>query len=359
MTASTLRFLPRKPLMFVTTAIAAATLVCAPAAQATTTGYIWKTAPDALSKSILRHVLKAPDEGAASQSSDDMLRAIHDNFPKTIEQSVAAMPPSTARNWVDQLNELEFEHLAQLYVNANWDMGREGQALNVLALRLDGKHLGRVSKYFGYEPVRAAVAKMAPQKLSAFDAASSTSYASPTPGAALSVPFRLNGQFVGGGANGYQEVWTPQISMSFEQLYIGFRAMQVGSWATQAAVYEMATWAGQKMVPAFGYGYAFGTGITYVMREYEPAFYYDTFVPAVGNSVTYVQNFVGNTYRDYVDGLYYLGQLQSATFPVYGVPGGAVAQMADMSGDYYTESGYNSWVGGGGSRCPCFPEWPY
>jgi len=61
-------------------------------------------------------------------------------------------------------------------VNANASTVRSGKLLQVAASRLDGAHLGRLSKFFGYADVRAAVTSTAPTKLSSFEANSSTAF---------------------------------------------------------------------------------------------------------------------------------------------------------------------------------------
>ena len=103
------------------------------------------------------------EEGAAGPG--DIAAAIERNFPKIIEQNVASMRPATASIWMDQLSDLEFEHLAQLYVNANTAAGRSGKLLLVAASRFDGSHLSRWARFFGYNEVYTAIAAVSQQKL--------------------------------------------------------------------------------------------------------------------------------------------------------------------------------------------------
>lgn len=329
-----------------------------------TTGYTAYTAPDAVSQGILAVQIATPDEGAVNAA--DVPNAIDRNFPRIIEQNLAARRASSAMAWIDQLSDLELDHLAQLYVNSNATNARTGKLLQVAASRLDGAHLGRLSRFFGYADVHAAVASIAPHKLGAFEANSSAAFIAPVAGAALSVPMTV--ARIGAGAAGVGGATTmagfvPSVSMTFEQLYAGFRSMQVGSMATTGAIYETATYAGRNLVIAWGVGYAFGSGITYLMQEYEPAFYYDTFVNWVGVPIDWVNNYVLTTYN-YGTNLSGLGAYQSSTLPTYGTISSQISNMGSYGGDWATEGAYQTFEGGsGGDSCSrgagrCPPDWP-
>ena len=308
--------------------------------------YTADTAPDAVSKSVLAVQVLRPEEGAVN--SDDIAPAIHRNFPKIIEQNLAARNERAAMAWIDQLSDLELDHMAQLYVNANASAARTGKLLQVAAARLDAAHLGRLAKFFGHAEVRAAVSHVAPKKLRSFEANSSPRFAAPIAGAALSAaPLMMR---TSGGVMMASGSFTPQVSMSFEELYAGFRSMQVGSMAVAGAVYELAAYSGKYLVVAWGIGYGFGTGITYLMQEYEPDFYNDTFVNWVGAPVDWVQNFVLTSYNK-GSNVQDLGQYQSTTLPTYGTSSSQIDSMGSMGGDWGTEYGYESFesAGGGGS----------
>lgn len=327
-----------------------------------TTGYTARTAPDAVSKSVLSVQVATPEEGALNPA--DVPAAINRNFPRIIEQNLAARRASSAMAWIDQLSDIELEHLAQLYVNANASMARTGKLLQVAASRLDGVHLGRLSRFFGYADVRAAVAGVAPMKLGSFEASSSVAFAAPVAGAALSVPLtvaRFGGGAAGAGGPTTMAGFTPSVSMTIEQLYAGFRSMQVGSMATTGAVYETAAYAGRNLVIAWGIGYGFGSAITYVMQEYEPDFYYGTFVNWVGEPVDWVQNFVLTTFN-YGSNITGLGSYQSSTLPTYGTTSTQIGSMGSAGGDWGTESAYETFEGGNGGSCrpgqKCPPDWP-
>jgi hypothetical protein len=335
----------------------AALTICVMSMQichAATIPYTDQTAPDALSRSILAFPLSGPADGATS--GDDIPAAINRNFPKLIEFNVASMPSSTMSWWVDQLSDLELEHLAQLYVNANADAGRSGELLKVAALRLDGAHLGRLSIFFGHAEVRSAVAKMAPAKLDSFEANSSVSFVAPIVGAALSMPDYEG--VVGDGAKGMQG-FKPQVSMTFEQLYTGFRSMQVGSMATPAAIYETAMFAGKNLGAAGYLGWQVGSWIDSAMRAEAPDFYYGTFVNVVGGPVTYATNLVNAVATD-LGNAQTLGQLQANNMVPMGISQAVSNSMGATGGDWSMEGEYADWIGGGGckvrSACNGWPQ---
>jgi len=89
--------------------------------------YTADTAPDAASKSVLAVQVMRPEEGA--MNADDIAPAIHRNFPRIIEQNLAARSAGSAMAYIDNLSDLELDHLAQLYVNANASAARSGKLL--------------------------------------------------------------------------------------------------------------------------------------------------------------------------------------------------------------------------------------
>jgi hypothetical protein len=173
-------------------------------------------APDAISREILSHPIRSFEEGAVDSS--DVSAAIDRNYPKIIEQNVASMPPKTAAAWLDQLSDLELEHIAQLYVSSNAKAGRSGKLLFVWAYRLDGAHLAQVARFFGYDNVYSAILTVAPLKAQSFAASTAIRYLAPVPGAPLSVPPNI-ASAVNSGRATPMAGFTPQTGMTFEQLY--------------------------------------------------------------------------------------------------------------------------------------------
>jgi hypothetical protein len=314
-------------------------------------------APDALSRAILAAPVSKPDQGAATPAEIPM--AIHRNFPRIVEQNVAAMTPAAASAWLDQLGDLELEHLAQLYVTANASDARSGKLLQVAAARLDGARLGRLSRFFGYAGVQSAIAKAAPAKLADFESNTATSFEAPRAGTPLRTP-----AMVAAGAAPEAAVpmaaFTPTTSMTFEELYAGFRGMQVGTMAVAGAIYETAAWSGKNLITAWTIGYTLGTGITDLMIEYEPGFYYGQFVPWVGNSIVWLQGFGQSTWNDLW--AHTLGTYQATTLSTFGVPSSQTGSMGSMGGDWGSEADYESYENGTNGddchvgTCPTRPE---
>jgi len=318
--------------------------------------YTAQTAPDAVSKAVLANQVMRPEEGA--MNSDDIAPAIHRNFPRIIEQGLARRDPTEAAAWIDRLTDIELDDLAQTYVNANASAARSGKLLHIAAARLDTAHLARLAKFFGHAEMRAAVSHVAPKKLRSFEAVSSAAFLAPVAGAALkSVPIMMRTSSAGGvGEAGVMASgsFTPSVSMTLEEIYLGFRSMQVGSMAVTGAIYETAAYAGIELYAAWTGGYWFGGEITGLMIKYEPDFYYDQFVPWVGDTATWVQNLVSTTHSltprpsDW-------GQYQSTTMPTMGTTYTQTSSMGSMGGDWGTEAGYETFEsgsGGSGKSCP-------
>jgi hypothetical protein len=321
--------------------------------------YTAATAPDAASREALSHTLKGFDDGA--MSPDDVAAAVHRNYPIVIEQGVAARQPADADVWFDQMSELELEHIAQLYVNSNADQGRTGKLLYIMAARLDGARLARLSRHFGYNEVYAAIQSTAPAKLAAFSALAKTATPAPIAGAALRIP-AMTIKLSGGGFVSTMASFTPTTSMTFSELYTGFRSMQTGSMAAPAAFFEVLEFTGKKMWPAT-VGYAIGTGISAAMQTYAPDWYMNSFVPAVGgsiyNSQMYLQNSAGTIYNDLQTGVNALGNYQSSLMPIFALSPAVQGQMASTGGDYGMCYEYQEVEAGGGGSCGregCYPH---
>lgn len=128
--------------------------------------YTARTAPDAVSVEVLANSMTRLDQGPLQ--AVDASAQIHANFPQIIEQNFAALSAQNASELFDSLSAAELSDLAQLYVNAVAESGAPPRLLAVLTHRLDAKRLWRLSQFFGYGPVRAAIAKGAPKKMSGF-----------------------------------------------------------------------------------------------------------------------------------------------------------------------------------------------
>ncbi|HEY9024957.1 MAG TPA: hypothetical protein VIP05_11700 [Burkholderiaceae bacterium] len=330
---------------------------CASAATQFTT----LTAPDAVSRAILSVPAVRFEDGA--ESKGDVPAAIARNYPQIIEQNFARMDASATHALINNLSDVELQAIAQLYANANADTHRTGALLLIAADRLDGPHLARLSRFFGYAPVYDAIAKIAPTKAQIFAQNAPIMYAAPLAGgatpammAAQSPAFVSKAQLsvTGGGALSPTQTFKPVVSMTFEQLYTGFRTMQVGSMAGTAALYETTVYAGGQLGAAYAGGYAIGTGLTWVAQTYLPDWYYGTFVDAVGSTVDWFQSVANTVGSFYGSSIYDLGQYEINIAPVMNVPSGAVSRMETSGGDAYVTQPMVVYLYGGGG---CVYAW--
>lgn len=319
------------------------------------------TAPDAVSRSVLSVPTVRFDDGAESKS--DLPAAIARNYPQIIEQNFARMNSSATHALVNNLTDVELQAIAQLYTNANANAHRNGALLLIAADRMDGPHLARLSKFFGYAPVYDAITKMAPIKAQNFAQNASIMYPAPAPGGAT--PAMISAQaaalvtrprlsVAGGATLSPMQTFKPVTSMTFEQLYTGFRTMQVGSMAGTAALYETMVYAGGQLTAAYGGGYLIGTGLTWVAQTYLPDWYYGTFVDAVGDSVQWLQNAANTVGSFYGSSIYELGNYEINTAPTMSVPSAALAQMEASGGDAYVTRPMVVYLYGGGG---CVHAW--
>ncbi len=309
-----------------------------------------QTAPDAVSRSILAARYTTFQDGASGPG--DVRAAIDRNFANVIEHNLAVMSAGDMTAWLDQMSNRELADLAQLYTNSNALTVRSGRVLDVLAARLDVTRLRRLARFFGTNELNNAILAVAPAKFSAVVSATEV-YAAPVVGAAIlaSPSVTLMSATKAGVVAPMQTA--PTADMTLNEIYLNFRTMPVGAMSVQAALYETGAYAGKNLVVAWGVGYAFGTLITDLMQTYAPTWYYGTFVPVVGGSVSgtanWLQNFVTKTYNLMLSNqTNNLGQFESDTIPILGVPVGAEKSMGSTGGDLGMENEYEDLVSSGG-----------
>jgi hypothetical protein len=350
-------------------AVSAAVALIVPMSYAAPVPLTMLSAPDSVSRSILARPVQHFEDGAVSPQ--DIPAAIHRNYPQILEQNFARMNAQSSLAFVDNLSDVELGAMAQLYANANADTQRTGKLLLVAANRMDGAHLARLSKFFGYAPVYEAILQAAPLKAQNFAqnapvVSSAPVIGAPSPLAApmrpvSSSPFALNSKLGGGAITPMQ--FKPSTGMTLDEIYTGFRGMQVGSMGGTAALYESTFYAGTQLTIAWGAGYGFGTGLTYLAQTYIPDWYYGTFVDAVGNTADWFQHVVDTAGNFYGSSIYDLGHYESSTAPAMGVPSAAQSSMQNTGGDFGVTSAWQTiWInpptgggGGGGGGGGCAP----
>jgi len=321
-----------------------AILAFASAANAAPKPFTTATAPDEISRAVLAHPLKRIDQGSTAGGADAM-RAIHQNFAQIVEQNFARLDSSGARKLVDNLSDRELSDLAQVYVNVVSDTGHQAKLLDVLAYRLDGARLGRLSKHFGYADVDAAVVRSAPAKEFEFSQSTSTAYAAPVAGAML-----VGAAGVGGGG-GVQPMGSigPYLNMTPNEIYLDFRTAPVGALGVPGALFETgvvmysATWV------AFWGGYYVGTQFANLIQTYDLPLW-DNISDVVGTTMQTITNAVTPPT---------LGSAQKGAVPIYGVTSTQYTDLGTHSGDYLDTEEWTDYGGGGsGCRvdCPTVPE---
>jgi len=330
---------------------ATALLVHASYASSAPASYSTETAPDATSRNILKTHYISFQDGAAGPG--DVRAAIDRNFAGVIEHNLAAMPASTARAWLDQMSDRELSDLAQLYANSNAMTFRSGHALEVLVDRLDVNRLARLPRFFGTNEVNGAVLAAAPVKFSALALVTGAAFhAAPLSGVALTRSVAVP---AGIGRDVIRPMQTaPTVDMTLGEIYLNFRTLPVGALSVQSAIYETAQFAGKNLVFAWGVGYGFGSGITYLMETYAPTWYYGSFVDVVGgtpyDAVDFVQNLVLNTSNLYAAGLTnQLGNYQAGSVGTMGASSAAPA-MIDTGGDLGMEYEFEAFESSAGGK---------
>jgi hypothetical protein len=351
-------------LNFAKIAAGAAFALMVPATYAAPTPLTMLTAPDAVSRAILARPVQQFEEGAISPQ--DIPAAIHRNYPQILEQNFARMSAAHSTAFVDQLSDTELKGMAQLYTNANGDLQRKGKLLLVAANRMDGPHLARLSKFFGYTPVYDAILQAAPIKAQSFAQNASITFAAPAYGApapltaaaaaAERAPFAMNGKLVGGTVAPMQTgPFKPSTGMTLDEIYTGFRGMQVGEMAGTAALYETTFYAGTQLTIAWGAGYGFGTGFTYLAQTYTPDWYYGSFVDLVGSSVDWFQSTVDTAGSYWGGAAYDLGHFEQSIADPMSVPGPARTALKTTGGDFNVTSAWVVYYHSSGCR-NCLPR---
>lgn len=318
------------------------------------------SATDAASRTVLARPIERWEDGA--ESPQDIPAAIHRNYPQVIEQNLARMSAADAKIYVDQLSDTELTAMAQLYVNASVDTHRAGSLLLVAANRFDGSRLARLSRFFGYAPVYDAILQVAPTKAQSFAQNAPVVYAAPVAGnltamsstmAAAGGGTLLMASSAGAGlaqpmAGGFK----PNVGMTLQEIYTGFRGMVVGRAAVTAALYETTVYAGLQLSIAWSAGYSIGTGLTTLAQTYAPDWYYGTFVDQVGNTTSWFNSTV-NAIGYYVgSSVFDLGHYEASSAPIMSVPIGAQNTLRDTGGDFGVTGAWTTYYYNPPDTCP-------
>lgn len=296
-------------------AMAAPTLVTAAPTNATRY-YTAKTAPDALTRAILANPILSLD----LPQDADAVAAIHSMFPQLIEQNFAQLRGDGAGRLLASMTPDELRALAGAYAAA---AGPQGRLLDLFALRLTGRDMGRLTPYFGYEPVYEALWRSAPNKSNEFEQFAATDVAS----GGIAV--------MSAGVN---------VDMTIPEIYLSFRTAPIGSLGVAAALYETAAFASRNLTLAYGSGYAVGTALSWTIQTYAPSLH-DAIGSFIYNIVNSISQAVGTSA---------LGQAQATASLSFGL-GSLGGTFSSTGGDFLVVRAWQTWSGGGGRGCvPCW-----
>ncbi len=217
-------------------------------------------AQDATTRAVLAHPLARIDQGVPANGQVHVY--IHRNFPQLVEQNVARMDAAGARAFVDNLSDLEWRHLAQLYANAVSDNGGTGRLLPLLAARVDGVRLGRIASAFGFAPVYEAVLNASPSQTQVFLAHARMEAVAPAPGVKVAATMAA-----APATTPPPDSWAEDTP---NEIYIALRSAAVGSQSSSAAVLETGVYLARHVSNAFDKSSSVIAPFEIMAKTYEP-----------------------------------------------------------------------------------------
>ena len=310
---------------------APAFVTCARAAP-----YTVATAPDALTKAILGERITPVHKRLVPGA--DFAAIIREAIPTIIERNFARLNGPGVAALLGGFSRGELRSLANTYAEA-LDGSRPGRLLDLLALRLRGRQLARLSPYFGFAPMYEASWRSAPEKTQEFLEHANPNDVAPVPEAVYSPIKKV--RYVTGGR--FIKTFTPNLDMTLRQIYTGFRTSVVGGLSVKAALYETTVYASRPIIMTWGGAYFVGTGVSMLIQEFAPSLHM-----AIGAGIhTSVDTLTSTaTYGNIIAGA---AQAHCATsFSL----GSVATTIAETGGDYgICSAWYFSTGGGSGGSC--------
>jgi len=257
-------------------------------------------------------------------------------FGDVIEANFAA---ASTEQLISRLSDKELAAIAKHYQRTRGT--QDTPLLAIFAKRLSDKALLRVADAFDKTAVSAAVTKYSGSEVRAsFAAQVSTVRPALLPGG----PGEGGGGGSGGGGSaGGGAAAAPTTDMTLEEIYLDFRTAPVGSLSPASALSETTLFASQRVLPAAAAGTAIGTGINYLIENYDPSLG-DAIGGTIAGSIGAAQAAITEVER---------GHYQSAYDALFGYPvtntGGATVQfdadwnVAEPMQDYYDAGGGCGW----------------
>lgn len=214
--------------------------------------------------------------GGRFRSYGDAALAIHQEFQATIEGNFLNMPKIEINPFLERLSQHELDCLFRLYSSAALNSGRAPKLLDAILPALDKQQIQRLLQLVGFEPLYTATLRAAPtQAQSVLDALYATDQ------------FPNQGALQGAGYN------ENPLDYTVKEIYLSYRTAPRGSFSVPAAMYETATFAGTRLLGAFGAGYAVGTAIQKAWEYLSPSTW-NSFSNYIGSRIDNFSNAVGS-----------------------------------------------------------------
>ncbi|MDQ0008683.1 hypothetical protein J2T07_000842 [Luteibacter jiangsuensis] len=264
-------------------------------------------------------------------------KSVDNNFGDVIEANFAA---ASTEQLIGRLSDKELAAIAKHYQRTRGT--HDTPLLSTFAKRLSDKALLRVARAFDSAAVRAAVTKYSGNAVRAsFAAQVSTVQPDLLPGGGEEGGG--GGSAGGGSTGGGSAAAAPTTDMTLEEIYLDFRTAPVGSLSPASALSETTLFASQRVLPAAAAGTAIGTGINYLIENYDPSLS-DAIGGTIAGSIEAAQAAITEVER---------GHYQSAYDALFGYPvtntGGATVQfdadwnVAEPMQEYYDAGGGCGW----------------
>jgi hypothetical protein len=266
--------------------------------------------------------------------------SVDKNFGDVIEANFAG---ASTEQIISRLSDKELAAIAKHYQRTRGT--QDTPLLSIFAKHLSDKALLRVAGAFDKAAVSTAVTRYSGNAVRAsFAAQVSAVRPALLPGPGEGGGSGGSGGSGGGGSTGGGgAAAAPTTDMTLEEIYLDFRTAPVGSLSPASALSETTLFASQRVLPAAAAGTAIGTGINYLIENYDPSLG-DAIGGTIAGSIGAAQAAITEVER---------GHYQSAYDALFGYPvtdtGGVTVQfdadwnVAEPMQEYYDDGGGCGW----------------
>lgn len=262
-------------------------------------------------------------------------RAFLGSTPEEIQQNFAAIQEmnfatGNAKTIVSHLSDKELKDLAARYDQTA--PAGDNDLLRVMATKLDTESLIRVAKAFGSNATQIAVQKYAPANVKeSFRKQLAITPNVPAMASALSSMAVFSGP---------RTMASPTPDMTLRDIYLEFRTAPIGSLTPASALEETAIYAGSRLVWAWGVGYAFGTGVHYLIENYDPSL-----DDVIGGTIQTMIDDVGTATTEFEQ-----GNFESGIDSLFGT---SLSSGGNYDGDWDVSESFGFYESSGGGDGSC------